>query len=181
MIGLPPENAAGCEPRATKLHLPHRSDLRAEIWMGGIDSVIGEPIGPDDLATAVVVDCAGDLPDPLRLVCGLYVPRVFMDAEVRPYSYPRLAGLVHDLAALASGADEPRSPGYETAAGRLSRIYMLCQYGMNRSGLVTGLLLRALGEEPEAALAQIRQARPGAMSNQTFCSLVENWSCPEGG
>ena len=49
---------------------------------------------------------------------------------------------------------------------------------MNRSGLVAGMLLRALGFESVAAIELIRRHRPGALSNLTFVRLVEDWQCP---
>lgn len=167
----------GHEPRASRIRHPRQNELLCEIWMGGSDSIVGEPVATTDLASAIVIDCAGELASPLRTRCGLYLPRVFMDAEVRPYSYPRLAQLVHGLALVAGGASPPADLATDLAP--ISRIYVFCQYGMNRSGLVTGLLLRALGVEAEEALAAIRRARPGALSNETFCALVSDWRCPE--
>jgi hypothetical protein len=167
----------GHEPRASRIRHARALELPCEIWMGGSDSIVGEPVTIPDLASSIVVDCAGDLAEPLRDRCGLYVPRVFMDAEVRPFSYSRLAQLVHGLALVAGGAPAPADLAGDEAS--LSRIYIFCQYGMNRSGLITGMLLRALGVETEDALAAIRRARPGALSNHTFCALVADWRCPE--
>lgn len=167
----------GHEPRASRIRHPRTLGLPREIWMGGSDSIVGQPVRAAEFAGSIVVDCAGDLAAPLRARCGLYVPRVFMDAEVRPFSYPRLARLVHDLAQVVGGGQLPP----DLAVGEpnaVRRIYVFCQYGMNRSGLVTGLLLRALGVEAEEALAAIRRARPGALSNETFCALVSDWHCP---
>ena len=158
------EDAA--EPRASRIHLPHRPDLHVALWMGGTDSVLGEPVPRAALGRALVVDCAGDLSPGYRSAAAAYIPRVFMDAEVVPFSYPQLAELVHELAAAAS------------APGQLDRIYILCQYGMNRSGLLTGLLLRALGEAAGAAIDLVRSTRPGALSNQTFTRLIAEWTCP---
>jgi hypothetical protein len=45
---------------------------------------------------------------------------------------------------------------------------------MNRSGLLAGLILRALGVPAEAALAAVA-ARPGALTNQTYARLVRDW------
>lgn len=168
----------GHEPRASRIRHAGAYDLPCEIWMGGSDALVGEPIADPDLGSSVVVDCAGELAAELRERCALYVPRVFMDAEVRPFAYARLAALVHELAPVAAGGPLPAALGGD---GRTTpaRIYVLCTYGMNRSGLVTGMLLRALGVETEAALAAIRRARPGALSNQTFCGLLSEWRCPE--
>jgi len=51
-------------------------------------------------------------------------------------------------------------------------VFVVCQHGMNRSGLVAGLLLRELGLTGEDAVARIVSARPGALSNQTFRRLL---------
>jgi protein-tyrosine phosphatase len=51
-------------------------------------------------------------------------------------------------------------------------VYSLCTHGMNRSGLVTGLFLRGLGVDAEEAVALIRAARPGALSNESFVRLL---------
>jgi hypothetical protein len=157
----------GAQPRASRIHLPHRPDLHVAIWMGGTDSLLGDPIPCAELGRALVVDCAGDLASAYRRAAAAYIPRVFMDAELVPYSYPRLALLVHELAAAATGPDQ------------IERIYILCQYGMNRSGLLTGLLLRALGEAAGVAIDLVRAARPGALSNQTFTRLIADWACPQ--
>jgi protein-tyrosine phosphatase len=41
----------------------------------------------------------------------------------------------------------------------------MCQHGMNRSGLVSGLILRGLGMDPRETIERIRLARPGALAN----------------
>jgi hypothetical protein len=169
---LPPAEAPA-PPRATRLSLVHRPDVDVEIWMGGTHSLLGDEIDAEALTEAVVVDCSGELGEPYRSQAGRYVARVFLDLEAVPSAYPRIATLVHELA-------EAVTAGTPDDAGRPRRIYVLCQQGMNRSGLVVGLLLRALGEEPERALTLIRELRPGALSNETFAGLVERWSCPAG-
>src|SRR5207249_2645544 len=119
-----------------------------------------------------VVDCAGDLGAAYRRRAAAYVPRVILDVETSPYALPRLQALALDLArCIVDGA----SPKF---AERPPRVYVLCQYGMNRSGLMAGLLLRALGEEPDAVVRLIRRFRPGSLSNQTFVALIEGWQPP---
>ncbi len=164
-----PHHISQVQPRATRISLPHRADIGIEIWMGGSDSLLGEPISLEAIDDAHIVDLAGDLPEEFRRRAGRYIPRVFMDTEARPFSYPRLASLVQELAAAARGGGPTAAP---------ARVYILCQYGMNRSGLLTGLLLRALGEQAVESVDLIRRLRPGALSNQTFVSLIENWSEP---
>jgi hypothetical protein len=43
---------------------------------------------------------------------------------------------------------------------------------MNRSGLMIGLILRALGLAGEDALRAITCCRPGALTNRTFVRLL---------
>ena len=42
-----------------------------------------------------------------------------------------------------------------------------------RSGLIMGLILRALGLEAEESLRAITCCRPGALTNRTFIRLVQ--------
>jgi hypothetical protein len=50
---------------------------------------------------------------------------------------------------------------------------MMCTHGMNRSGLMTGLILRELGMPGPEVVARISAARPGALSNLWFRQLLE--------
>jgi protein-tyrosine phosphatase len=52
------------------------------------------------------------------------------------------------------------------------RLYVFCNQGMNRSGLMIGLILRALGLAGEDALRAITCCRPGALTNRTFVRLL---------
>ncbi len=161
------------EPRATRIDLLHRPDIKTQIWMGGTDSLLGHRLTLDQVEGAVVVDCCGDLPVDFQEGARLYLPRVFMDAEAVPYAYSRLVALAHGLATEISA-----QASHEAVIPPPDRIFVLCHYGMNRSGLFTGLLLRALGEDPVAAIDLIRRLRPGALSNRTYVSLIERETCP---
>jgi hypothetical protein len=56
------------------------------------------------------------------------------------------------------------------------RVLVACAMGYNRSGLVTGLSLRALGVRPGSAVELIRSARgPYALNNKVFQEAVERW------
>jgi hypothetical protein len=158
--------------------LPHRPDLRTQLWMGGTESVMGETIEPDHLAGAMVIDCAGDFPLEYRGIARAYYPRVFMDAEVVPFTYDRLATFVADLATLLSGSHRDGDSALDGA--QPERVYILCQQGLNRSGLVSGLLLRALGEDAEISVDLIRRMRPGSLNNQTFTRLIHEWGSTAG-
>jgi hypothetical protein len=58
---------------------------------------------------------------------------------------------------------------------RGNRVLVTCSMGWNRSGLVTGLILRALGFPGGKAVDLIKQRRgPGALSNWSFAGLVRD-------
>jgi hypothetical protein len=157
------------EPRASRIPIPGRDDIATELWMGGADALFGERIAPDDLHDAWVIDLAGEMPESHLTVCLHGMARVFADVEGIPAGFARLSALAASVANCLSGA--PGSDQWEHPAQPPSRLYVMCQQGMNRSGLVTGLILRALGVPAEAALAAIR-TRPGALSNQTYTQLI---------
>ncbi len=48
------------------------------------------------------------------------------------------------------------------------RVLAHCGMGYNRSGLVAGLILKALGVPGAAAVTRIRERRPGALFNDRF-------------
>jgi len=159
----------GEPPRVTRIATIHARETERSLWMGGTESLLGEPLHPAALARALVVDCAGDLPRYLREQALLYVPCVFNDLDVPPAALPRLESLATHLATILRGDMTPE------ATGAVARVYILCQAGMNRSGLLTGLVLRALGEESATAIARIRTARPGALNNAAFVHIIEAW------
>lgn len=151
---------------ASHIPLRHRPELAAALWMGGSSSALGSVIGPEALARAVVVDCAGELSTAFRERAAVYLPCVFSDLEARPLRWEQIAALVSDVAARVRRVEQ---------SAEIDRVIVVCQQGMNRSGLVTGLLLRALGEDAESAIARIRTERPGALSNETFVALIRDW------
>jgi hypothetical protein len=169
-MGLVPDLTAPIiaaeELLASQIPLRHRPELAAALWMGGSSSAIGSVIGPAELSRAVVVDCAGELSEAYRSRAALYLPCVFTDLETRPARWERIVTLVGEIAERVRSAEQ---------AAEIERVIVVCQQGMNRSGLVTALLLRALGEDAESAIARVRLARPGALSNQTFVALIHAW------
>ena len=52
------------------------------------------------------------------------------------------------------------------------RVLTHCNMGFNRSGLVAGLILKALGMPGDAAVTRIRERRPGALFNDCFADYV---------
>lgn len=129
--------------------------------MGGAHSLTGEPLHVTALGHAWLVDCAGDLPPTYRAAAAEHFACVFSDLEVLTLPSRHILPLVDRLAAsLTDGTNAPAS------------LYVMCTHGMNRSGLLTGLLLRRLGLAPEAAIERIRRARPGALSNESFRRFI---------
>ena len=61
-----------------------------------------------------------------------------------------------------------------SAAGRkIALIHdWLTGMGFNRSGLVAGLILKALGVSGTAAVTRIRERRPGALFNDRFAEYL---------
>jgi hypothetical protein len=166
-----PESRA--EPRASRIPILGRGEVATELWMGGADSLHGDLLTPDDLCDAWVIDLAGDMPAAHRQACAHWLPSVFADIEGVPHGYERLSALASSIAACLTGTVE--GDGWPHPARPPARIYVMCQQGMNRSGLLTGLILRALGVEAEAALAAVA-TRPGALTNQTYARLVREWA-----
>lgn len=154
--------AAVHAPRASRLLAAGDSPVtRTEIWMGGAHSHIGEELSHNSLASAWLIDCAGDMDPSFRSSTGRWLACVFPDLDGPLASSNRVAEVVQlTLDSIASGGDAP------------DRVYVMCQHGMNRSGLVAGLLLRGLGVEPRETVERIRRARPGALANDHFRLMV---------
>jgi protein tyrosine/serine phosphatase len=63
------------------------------------------------------------------------------------------------------------------AAGLCRKKYAVlahCMLGLNRSGLMLGLILTYLGLTGEAALTLLRARRPGALFNETFAEYLRS-------
>ena len=146
-------------PRASVVHDHPR---HGRLWMGGAHSRHGLEVTVEDFSRALVIDCAGDLSDDHRGRAGSWLSCVFADLEVYPSQIDRIGETARKAAWLLH-TDEP------------TEVYVFCQYGMNRSGLVTGLVLRELGVGAEEAVDRIRTARPGALSNLTFLNLIHSY------
>ena len=133
-----------------------------EIWMGGAHSLLGESIEGDHLAQSWVIDCAGDMHASYRELTGRWLACVFPDLDGPLASSNHVTRAVEEAlsAVLAGNGSAP------------ARIYVMCQHGMNRSGLVSGLILRGLGVEPRDTIDRIRMARPGALANEAFRHMV---------
>jgi hypothetical protein len=165
-----PQDRHRFEPRATPIPITHRDDIEVELWVGGADSAIGDPVEDHHLDGAWLIDCAGDLPAAFKRAAAAWFPRVFADTEVVPSSYHRLEGLAKDVAAAILGEALEASELAGHAAPL--RLMVMCKQGLNRSALMAGLILRELGASPGDIVEAIRAARPGALTNQTFVRLL---------
>jgi len=153
------------------LHLPRASLLLAageaanrhtEIWMGGAHSLVGETLEVSALSTSWLIDCAGDIDHAYRRATARFVACVFPDLDGPLASSNRVAGVVEEVLAATT----------QSNGSAPERVYIMCQHGMNRSGLVSGLVLRGLGIEGREAVNRIRLARPGALANEYFRHLL---------
>ena len=165
-----PNGHAPSMPRASRIDLPVSLSVTAELWMGGAHSAFGDAVHAGDLADAWVLDLANDLPDDHRTAASLLLHRVFGDTEEIPSAYARIEALARSLAACLMGRAD--GDGWEHPPEPPRRLYVMCSQGLNRSGLVTGRILRALGLSGEEALAAVQRHRPGALNNLTFAELV---------
>lgn len=159
-------------PRATLILEGVEAGLSVDLWMGGADSGLGEPIQRSTLSAACLIDCAGEAPAWLREAAAVWVPRVFADLEAIPDRYEALLELAADLALLLRGGLPASSRLHLREGVQIRHLYVLCQQGMNRSALLTGLVLRAAGMRGEAVVELLRQRRPGCLTNLTFQRLL---------
>ncbi len=132
--------------------------------MGGAHTHLGHPITLAAIERAWVIDCAGDMPRDYRARAGRWFARIFPDLDAVPTAMDAIRELA---ASVAAGLAADQAPEH---------LYVVCQHGMNRSGLVSGLILRELGLPGVETVSRILAARPGALSNQAFRRLVEHSS-----
>lgn len=156
--------ALAATPRASLVLAAGEYGSRSNIWMGGAHSHRGDEILHETLGECWLIDTAGDMPAEHRAAAARTVACVFVDTEGVPSPFWRVEQTVADAASAARGEAGPAP----------SDIYIVCQHGMNRSGLITGLLLQALGLQPSEAIDRIRRQRPGALSNHTFERLLRH-------
>jgi hypothetical protein len=172
------QNGRGCDDarvigpdEANDLHEPPRASLiaaagefcRPAVYMGGAHTTLGDEVALDGLERAWVIDCAGEMPGPYRERAGRFFARVFPDLDGEVAALPRLRQLAVEVAL------ESRFPEYGAPHGA---VYVMCHHGMNRSGLMAGLILRELGVSGEETVRRIVAARPGSLSNQAFRAIL---------
>ena len=137
-------------PRASLLAAPGTfTGIATGIWMGGAQSHVGDEMLPATLRTALVVDAAGDMPAALRAATGLWVPCVFADLDSVPVMMHRIYDTIERVVAEMRSERAPEA------------VYAVCQHGMNRSGLLAGLILREMGMPGDEAVQLIRSSAPG--------------------
>ncbi len=134
-------------------------------------------VQPDGFTGAWDRDLALDL-DAIRDWGAAAVVTLVERWELERYQVPRLGDEVrarsmewHHLS--ITDGDIPRAPfdAAWPAAGPMLRAHLLagrsillhCLGGLGRTGTVAAMLLAELGEAPDAAVAAIRRARPGAL------------------
>lgn len=157
----PEQGSTEASPRLSLVLAPGARGNRGGIWMGGAQSLHGTELTAELIAGAWLVDLAGDLPGQLHEAANRSFYCVFADLEEVPASLPRLQQMAIDIVgALRGGA----SPG---------AVHIACAQGLNRSGLLTGLVLRELGFTADEAIKAIRLARPGGLANHAFVRIIE--------
>lgn len=135
--------------------LPPASRVTHRLWQGSV------PSPSEALPFNVVVLCAEEHQFP---EIG---PRGFGDATI-------LRCPLQDEPPSQGAVDRAMRMGLEVAARHTAdqRVLVTCAMGMNRSGLVVGLALLALGTTAPGAVEAVRRARPGALFNPHFVKLI---------
>jgi len=161
--GVPVIEQGHGTPRATLLLAPGTlAGVATGVWMGGAQSRFGEEMVAAAMGRSCVIDAAGEMPAVFRGGTWMWLPCVFADLDAVPTRFDRIESTVRRAADAIKGASGA-SP---------DAVYTVCQHGMNRSGLLAGLLLRELGMSGHEAVELIMSKRPGALSNQAFRRLI---------
>jgi len=113
-----------------------------------------EPYGID---TVIDLDNGLDTCIPTTPDCCLYVYFPFLDDELPNLTKLRAIGRL--------GASLVRDGHH---------VLSHCGMGFNRSALVAGLILTELGMPGPAAVARLRERRPGALFNERYQLFVES-------
>ena len=159
-------------PGATEYPGHEPSEIAPGLFMGGTADA-------DTVANAASLARFGD-PRPFEAVVTLYAwarPVSWQVTELR-YGFGDGALDAVDMDRVVGAAVWAHA---RWAAG--DRVLVRCQAGLNRSGLVTALVLMLAGWEPAAAVRQIRAARsPHALYNPAFVEWLgrdaDAWLAP---
>ncbi len=150
-------------PRASLVLAPGEAGNVGALWMGGAHALRGEEITIARISGSWLIDAAGDMPAGHHAAAARALSCVFMDVEAVPASFARITAL--SLATANALRD-----------GEAASVYAVCTHGLNRSGLVTGLILRTLGIPGHEAIRRIRLARPGSLANHAFEGLIQDFT-----
>ena len=136
---------------------PTYSQISATLWQGGTEDEDTTIRARKRLATVNDVE-------PFDAVVSLCAHSAFPDG-------PTGSAIYEEIEQVADWAYT------EWKAGK--RLLIRCQAGMNRSSLVTALVLMRDGMSPEDAIELIREKRsPYVFSNKHFLEYVESWKKP---
>ena len=133
------------------------SEVVPRLWQGGRPDIDEDYSGKYDLVV---------------LAAEEYQPEHLIGVRVVHAPIPD-----EEFSELPEEIDAVRRAVYEVtyALKRNRRVLVTCLMGMNRSGLITALVLRRFfGMSADEAIARIRRARPGALSNALFVEMIES-------
>lgn len=148
---------------------PLYSKILEGLWQGGTDDALTTVRGNKRLATMNDVRAFDSVVSlyPHSLPMGYLVKEfryAFADGPLDPVTIP-------EIEEIAKWAYSRWKSG--------ERVLIRCQAGMNRSSLITSLVLMRDGMSPEEAIAIIRTKRsPYVFSNKHFLEYVESWKQP---
>ena len=148
---------------------PTYSQISATLWQGGTEDEDTTIRARKRLATVNDVEPF----DAVVSLCAHSMPFGWFVKEMR-YAFPdgpTGSAIYEEIEQVADWAYT------EWKAGK--RLLIRCQAGMNRSSLVTALVLMRDGMSPEDAIELIRKKRsPYVFSNNHFLEYVESWKKP---
>ena len=148
-------------------HFPNAlwSEVLPGLWQGGTDDydVVGAGMAPANRITRTHFDS----------VCTLYARANAASWNVKEVRYGFADGDMTDFSPEDDLAFAVREMHADWKAGK--RVLVRCQAGLNRSGLITALILIRDGYSPTDAVRLIRAGRGEvALCNDTFVRWLEN-------
>ena len=146
MLG-PDENHDLLEPPRASLIAIAGELCGPALLMGGAHTPLGNDVRIDGIERSWVVDLAGEMPGAYRERAGKFLVRVFPDLDTEVAALPRLRETAAEIVL-----------GSRAGSGTPERVYVMCHHGMNRSGLMAGLILRELGVGGAEAVTRTPEA-----------------------